>query len=121
MKAPKCKTPFNGCRPWQWNEYPVGGIPPRERCQSVANEDERQQAVKLVQQYRAQKEIAAANDIEARQKSFDAPFRAPKGIDAEMLRREMAKCDHGAFLAAQDELTKLRREAAALIVPFLKR
>ena len=53
--------------------------------------------------------------------SNTAPFRAPKGIDAEMLRREMAKCDHGAFLAAQDELTKLRREAAALIVPFLKR
>jgi hypothetical protein len=38
-----------------------------------------------------------------------------------MLRREMTKCDHGVFLAAQEELVKLRGEAVALIVPFLKR
>jgi hypothetical protein len=38
-----------------------------------------------------------------------------------MLRRELAKCDHDAFLAAQEELTKLRGAALALIVPFLKR
>jgi hypothetical protein len=68
----------------------------------------------------AQEKIAADNDIEGRQKSFDTPYGV-KGIDAELLRREMAKCDHGAFLAAQEELDKLRGAAVALIVPFLKR
>jgi hypothetical protein len=123
MKSPnaKSKIPFNGCGKWQWNHVPRGGIPTRERCQSVASENERQHAAKLVQQFRAQEKIAADNDIEARQRSFDSPFNAPKGIHAELLRREMAQCDHNAFLAAQDELTKLRGQAVALITPFLKR
>jgi hypothetical protein len=118
----KCKTPFNGCGNWQWNHVPTGGIATRERCQSVATEDERQEAVRLVQEYRAQEKIAADNDIEGRQQNFERPFHGgAKGINAEMLRRELTKCDHDAFLAAQAELAKLRGDALALIKPFLKR
>jgi hypothetical protein len=44
-----------------------------------------------------------------------------KGINAVFLRRELDKCDHDAFLAAQAKLAKLRAEALALIAPFLGR
>ena len=101
MKVLKAKTPFNGTGNWQWNYVPTGGMPTRERCQAVSSENERQQAVKLIQQYRAQEEIAAANDIEGRQRQFDTPYGV-KGLHAELLRRELANCDHDAFLAAQD-------------------
>ena len=38
-----------------------------------------------------------------------------------MVRREISKCDHEAFLTAQEELIKLRGAALVLITPFLKR
>ena len=45
----------------------------------------------------------------------------PRGVGAELLRREMAACDHDAYLAAQAELAKLREEALALVTPIVKR
>ena len=45
------QNPFNGPGPFEWNQVPTGLEPPRERCQSVASEDERQAAVKLIQEY----------------------------------------------------------------------
>ena len=43
------------------------------------------------------------------------------GVPGEMLRRQIRAADHGAFLAAQEELAKARGEALALAVPFLRR
>jgi hypothetical protein len=75
MKAlAKSKTPFVSPGRFAWNEVPVGGLPTRERCWAVAMEAERQAAVKLVQEYRSQEKIAAANDIGGRQQNLDRPF-----------------------------------------------
>jgi hypothetical protein len=75
MKASngKCKTPFCGSGPWAWNSVPVGGFPTRERCLAVATADERQQALKLIQVYRSQEEIARKHDIESTSKELDQP------------------------------------------------
>jgi hypothetical protein len=72
MKAPaKSKTPFNGNGSWAWNHSPQGGIPTRERCLSVSTSGEREQAVKLIQAYRSQEEIARKHDIEAMSRELD--------------------------------------------------
>ena len=122
---PKCKAPFNGSGNWSWNHVPVGGIPTRERCQAVAMEAERQAAAKLVQAYRTAEAIAAQHDIETLSRELEGMARTSKnahgGVPGEMLRRQIRAADHGAFLAAQEELAKLRGEALALAVPFLRR
>ena len=99
---------------------PSAVTPPRERCQSVASEDERQAAVKLIQAYRSAEKVSADNNIEVRQQELGRPFGAPKGVGAEMLKREIAQCDHNAFVAAAEELAKLRSDAVELIKPYLK-
>jgi hypothetical protein len=64
MKNPtkSCRTPFNSDNAPAIP--PAGGFASRERCLSVSTEEERQKAVKLIQQYRSQEEIAAKHDIE---------------------------------------------------------
>jgi hypothetical protein len=98
---------------WQWNHVPIGGF---ERCLSVASEPERQQAVKLVQQYRSQESMAKELDQFARTSQ-----NAHGGVPGEMLRRQIREADHGKYEEAQAELAKLRGEALALITPYLKR
>ena len=124
MKAPKAKTPFNGSGSWQWNHVPIGGFPTRERCLSVASEPERQQAVKIIQAYRAQEAIAKTHDIDSMAKELDQFARTSKnahgGVPGEMLRRQIREADHGEYEEAQAELAKLRGEALALITPYLK-
>jgi hypothetical protein len=44
---------------------PTGGIRTRDRCLFVSTPGEREQAVKLIQAYRSQEEIARKHDIEA--------------------------------------------------------
>jgi hypothetical protein len=107
---------------WQWNHVPIGGF---ERCLSVASEPERQQAVKLVQQYRSQEAIAKTHDIDSMAKELDQFARTSQnthgGVPGEMLRRQIREADHGKYEEAQAELAKLRGEALALITPYLKR
>jgi hypothetical protein len=116
---PKCKTPFNGSGPWAWNHVPMDGIPARERCLSVATEDERQAAVKLIQEYRAQEAIARTHDIDSMAHELDVMARMSKnahgGVPGEMLRRQIREADPAKFEEAQAELTRLRGEALALI------
>ena len=104
---------------------PTGGIPTRERCLSVCTSDERQAAIKLVQQYRSQEEIARTHDIENMSKELDQLARVAKsahgGLPGEMLRRQIREADPAKYEEAQAELAKLRSEALALIKPYLKR
>jgi hypothetical protein len=126
MKAPaKSKTPFNGNGSWAWNHSPQGGIPTRERCLSVSTSGEREQAVKLIQAYRSQEEIARKHDIEAMSRELDVMAKLSKnahgGVPGEMLRRTIREADPAKWEEAQAELRKLRSEALALITPYLKR
>ena len=118
-KSSKAETPF-GAPVWPWNQPPLCGDPTRERCQSIVSYEESQAGVKLVAAYRVQESVVAVNDIDARAIAFEKPH-AVRGVGAELLRREMAACDHDAFLAAQAELAKLRQEALALVTPIVKR
>jgi hypothetical protein len=123
--TPKCKTPFSGCGKWQWNHVPTGGIPTRERCQAISAEEERQAAVKLIQEYRAQEAIAKSHDIEGMALELDQMARTSKnahgGVPGEMLRRQIREADPAKHEEAQAELRKLRSEALALITPYQKR
>ena len=118
-KSSKAETPF-GAPVWPWNQPPLCGEPTRQRCQSIVSYEESQAGVKLVAAYRVQESVVAVNDIDARAIAFEKPH-AVRGVGAELLRREMAACDHDAFLAAQAELAKLRQEALALVTPIVKR
>jgi hypothetical protein len=57
---------------------------------------------------------------DARQSQFEKPY-PPKGVAAEILRREMTACNHEVFLTAQERLAKLRVEAFELVQPITKR
>jgi len=118
-KSLKPETPF-GKPTWPWNQPPLCGEPTRERCQSVVSHEESQAGLQLVAAYRAQESIALINDIDGRAVAFEKPH-GPRGVGAELLRREMAACDHDAYLAAMAELAKLREEALALVTPIVKR
>jgi hypothetical protein len=115
----KAETPF--AEPvWPWNQPPLAGNPSRQRCQSVVSEDEATTGTELIAHYRSQEALAATHDIDARAVQFEKPF-PPKGVAAELLRREMAACNHEVFLAAQADLAKLRQEAFELVKPIIKR
>jgi hypothetical protein len=115
----KPETPL-GTPVWPWNAPPLGGSPSRQRCQSVVSEAEAQTGPELVQSYRLKEALALQNDIDARAVQFEKPV-PPKGVEAEMLRREMSACNHEVFLAAQADLAKLRLEALELMTPIVKR
>jgi hypothetical protein len=120
----RCKTPF---RDWSgaWNFVPTGGYPPRERCQAVATEAERQAAAKLIQRYRSQEEVSATHNIEAMSRELAqmeaVSRRAHGGLDGELLRRKITAANHGTYLGAEEELAKLRLEAIELAKGYLKR
>ena len=118
-KSSKAETPF-GAPVWPWNQPPLCGEPTRERCQSVVSHEEAEAGLQLVAAYRAQESIALINDIDGRAVAFEKPH-GPRGVGAELLRREMAACDHEVYLKAQAELAKLREEALALVTPIVKR
>jgi hypothetical protein len=65
----------------------------------------------------AQESIAAANDIESRQSELGRL----KGIGAELMKREISRCDHMKFIEAQDKLGELRKEPFGLVEPIFKR
>jgi hypothetical protein len=115
----KAETPFN--KPvWPWNQPPLCGSPARQRCQSVVSADEATTGTELVAEYRRQEALARDNDIDARATVFEKPH-AVRGVGAELLRREMASCNHEVYLAAQDKLAELRVEALKLVEPIVKR
>ena len=86
-------------------------------ARSVVSPQEAEAGVELIAEYRAQESISAANDIESRQKELTRIH----GIPAELLKRDIAKCDHLKFIEAQEKLTALRKEALALVSPIFKR
>jgi hypothetical protein len=58
------KTPFiSAPTPWAWNETPAGGLPSRDRCQSIGTHQEKAKAVELIAEYRRQEEISRTHDI----------------------------------------------------------
>ena len=118
-KSNKAQTPF-GAPVWPWNQPPLCGEPTRPRCQSVVSHDESQAGLELVARYRVQESVVAINDIDSRAVALEKPH-GPRGVGAEMLRREMAACDHEKYLTACAELAKLREEALALVTPIVKR
>jgi hypothetical protein len=115
-KTSKCKTPF-GPPIWAWNHVPHSGHPTRPRCQEVATDDERKQGAEIISEYRAAEKVSADNNIDSRSEAL----HHEKGVGAEMLRREISRCDHQKYLEAETKLAELRRKAYDLVEPVLKR
>jgi hypothetical protein len=115
----KAETPF-GAPVWPWNQPPRCGTPSKQRSQSVVASDEATTGTELVAEYRRQEKLSDDNNIDARATVFEKPH-PPKGVEAELLRREMAACNHEAFLTAQAKLAALRVEALKLVEPIVRR
>ena len=118
----KPETPF-GPPTWPWNHIPLAGIPTRQRCQSVVADDEASTGTELVAFFRVQEVISRDNDIEGRTHALNQSYRihTMSGVEQENIRREITKCDHEKYLAAEDKLRELRKEAFELVQPIVKR
>jgi hypothetical protein len=125
LSITKCKTSFAGPGSWNWNHVPAGGTPTSERCRSVSTQGEREQAVKLIQEYRSWEEIARKHDIEGMARELDVMAHQSKnahgGVPGEMLRRTIREADPVKWEEAQNELRKLRDDAQELMKTYLKR
>jgi hypothetical protein len=115
-QSPKPKIFFPSAPlPWAWNYVPPGGIPGRERCQTVGTPKEREQAVTLVAAYREQEEISRVNDIGGMSDELDKLGRMSRnahgGIEGEMKRRAIRAADPDKYNAAQTRLAQLRHYA----------
>ena len=77
-------------------------------------------AIELIAEYRRQEALSALHDIDGRAVALEKPH-AVRGVGAELLRREMAACNHDVYLSAQAKLAELREEALRLITPIAKR
>jgi hypothetical protein len=119
QQSQKCETPFK-VPTWKFNEIPACGIPTRQRAQSVVSSDECKTGIELVAEYRRQEVISHDNDIESRTTELEKPFGG-RGIPGELLRREIALCDHDKFLKAQERLAELRAAAFTLVEPIFRR
>lgn len=118
----KPRTPFG--RPgWPWNHVPRAGIPTRTRCQSIVTQEEAEAGAKLISSVREQEAIAAEHDIAGKTYKLNQSVRIPtmSAVEQEQLRREIAKCDHEKYLAAEDKLRDLRQEAFELAKTLLSR
>jgi hypothetical protein len=93
------------------------GQPTRERCQSIVTQEETEAGVKLIVAYRQWETQAASNCIESRQHELTRL----KGINAELMKREISRCDPVKFVEGQDKLAELRKEAFELVEPIFKR
>jgi hypothetical protein len=116
-QSAKAETPFNAPT-WPWNNVPLAGVPIRTRCQSIVTGDEREAGGALIERYRQQEVIVAANCIE----SCQDQLRSLKGVGLELMRREIVACDHSKWQAAHDTLAELRTEAFEQFAkPILRR
>jgi hypothetical protein len=104
---------------WEWNYIPA--VPDRKYCQSIVTTEEAKAGEKLIVEYRAEEAVAAANDIEARQLQIDRLGNNGHGVEKQRLRSEIASCDNGKYLTAQERLAALREEELRMITPILKR
>jgi hypothetical protein len=122
QSSPKCETPF-AAPVWEWNRIPTAGIPTRIRAQSVVTANEAKAGAELIGAYRLQERIATDNDIEGRQLWLDREqrVRMVTGVEMQKMRAEMASCDHGKFLDAQEKLRELRETAFRLVEPIFRR
>jgi hypothetical protein len=112
------ETPF-GTPDWPWNHVPNAGHPSRARSQSVVAEPEREAGVKLIGEYRAQEDLAAANDIAGREHRLQENPRAPLApVEREAIRRELSQCDHAKWISATERLREIRLEAFVLAEKF---
>ena len=118
----KPETPFNQPT-WPWNHVPLAGTPTRQRCQSVVADDEASTGTELVSFFRLQEVVSSDNNIESRTHKLNNSYRIKtmSGVEQENLRREITKCDHEKFVAAQAKLAALRKEAFELVQPIVKR
>jgi hypothetical protein len=121
----KAKTPFQSAPlPWAWNFSVPGGVPSRDRCQSVSAPQEREQAEALIAGYREQEAIAAENDISGMSEALGrlaGMSRSAGGFEGEMMRRRIRAADPDKYNTAQVRLTDLRKEAMDLVTPVLRR
>jgi hypothetical protein len=121
-----------------WSAPP--SFPTRARCQKVVLDAEREEAEKLVREYRAAEQLSAANDINLRQHKLDegGPVlvshsmfgsvvgggnpRKQLSIEERLaLQKEIHSCNHETFLIAEATLRELRESALDLAKVILPR
>jgi len=113
-----------GLGPWlgiqRLTKIPDSGFPPRQICQSFISDDERQKGAELVKQCRQQEGILEKHDADRRQNDLTR-LAGKNGFDAAQLRRELSECSYETFIAAQNRMSEIRKEARDLCVPILER
>jgi hypothetical protein len=124
----KARTPFYeaksaasgwlGCPPI-WSTPP--DYPSRSRCQSVVLDTERQEAERIVAEYRKAEKLSAANDLNWRQSQLHNSSKGLTGEQAQQILREMLKGESKDFMAAQAQLRELRDAAIDLATTILSR
>lgn len=128
--APKCATPFHfqasgvpgwlGCPPI-WSTPP--SYPSRIRCQRDVLPEEFKEATLLVAAFREAEEIAAANDLNARQNKLDDqnPMKKLSPVERQQVQEEIRNCNHAEFLVALQQMREYRDVACDLAKTILGR
>jgi hypothetical protein len=147
-KSPRPATPFPAvsgkpvpgwlsCPPL-WPSPP--SFPSRARCQRDVLDSEREEAERIVAEYREAEKLSADNDIALRQHQLDDA--APPMVNSSefghiigggnpmkqltieqrlALQKEIRECNHEAFLAAEANLCELRQVALDMAKVILQR
>jgi hypothetical protein len=128
-KSAKAQTPFDaqaaGVPGWLsckiWNTPP--SFPNRSRCADVVLEHEKTEAALIVREYRKAEQLAADNDLGARQSKLEDmnPMKKLAPEQRQAIQKEIQSCDRQQFLVAITELRELRESAADLAKTILQR
>jgi plasmid stabilization system protein ParE len=130
-KTQKPQTPFleesgGPARGWlnnpRWQLLPQGHHPPRDRVQREVSADERTKALSIIQQYRAQEELARQHDADPLQVELHRlGDNGQHGHRRAELRKALESCDRETFMVAQTKLRELRGDAEKVVIAILHR
>ena len=127
---PQCRTPFNEkngdsqCvlgNP-RWRVVPA--CPERSRAQQVVLAEEKEEAKAILVAFRQASEVAANNDLVAKNaqiRQLEASSRGEDIAEAQRLRKLLPSCSHDEHLVAKADMRESICDAAELAKPILER
>ena len=130
-KSPKAHTPFPPSKKSipgflgnaLWSAPP--SYPPRTRCQKDVLDIEREEAARIISEYRENEKLAADNDLTSRNDALwhaeHNEMRKLPPVEKQRIQREITQCNHRDFLVAQSRLNELKVDAADLAKTILGR
>jgi hypothetical protein len=106
-----------------WSTPP--SYPNRSRCQREVLDAEKAEGARIVAEYRAAEQLAAENDLGARQSKLEDsainPYKKLSPVEIQTLQEEIRQCNHGEYLVALQQQRELRDTAADLAKTILAR